>query len=112
MLENRISKLVGSWKFILLQTVILAIYISLNVFSLFTPHFDPYPFVFLNLLLSFQAAYTAPVLMISQNKLAENDRLAVEEDRKNAKTMLIAIKNLEKKLLDKIEEYEEEAGEE
>lgn len=108
MLEDKIAKLVGSWKFIVFQTISLVIYMVFNIHFLSAPHFDPYPFVFLNLLLSFQAAYTAPILMISQNRMAENDRIALREDRMNAKIMLVAIKKLEEKLLDKIEEIDED----
>jgi uncharacterized membrane protein len=67
---------VGSWKFLLIQTGIFAVYIVLNVVA-FIRHWDPYPFILLNLFLSFQAAYTGPILMMSQNRQA---RLA---DRRN-----------------------------
>jgi uncharacterized membrane protein len=70
---DRIAEWVGSWTFIVAQTVLLLIWIALNVAARVN-HWDPYPFVLLNLALSFQSAYAAPILMISQNrqgKLAE-----------------------------------------
>ena len=55
----------GSWTFIIVQSVILALWIALNVIA-WIEHWDPYPFILLNLALSFQAAYAAPFIMISQ----------------------------------------------
>lgn len=69
----------GSWRFIIIQSVILAIWIGLNAVA-FARHWDPYPFILLNLLLSFQAAYAAPIIMMSQNRQAVKDRLAAEHD--------------------------------
>jgi uncharacterized membrane protein len=62
----------GSWTFLIIQTAILAVWIIFNVFS--PNNFDPYPFVFLNLVLSFQAAYAAPVIMMASNRQEEIDR--------------------------------------
>jgi uncharacterized membrane protein len=70
---------VGSWPFIIIQTVILAIWITMNVIG-WMRHWDPYPFILLNLALSFQAAYAAPIIMMSQNRVAAKDRLMAEQD--------------------------------
>ncbi len=70
---------VGSWTFILTQSVILVFWISLNVIA-WIQHWDPYPFILLNLALSFQAAYAAPIIMMSQNRQAAKDRLMAEQD--------------------------------
>ena len=70
---------VGSWKFIIIQSVLLAIWITLNVIA-WIRHWDPYPFILLNLALSFQAAYAAPIIMMSQNRQASKDRLMAEHD--------------------------------
>jgi uncharacterized membrane protein len=72
----------GSWTFIILQSAILLFWVVFNVIAV---HFgwwswDPYPFIFLNLVLSFQAAYAAPIIMMSQNRSADKDRLAAEID--------------------------------
>ena len=70
---------VGSWKFIIIQSVLLTIWITLNVVA-WIRHWDPYPFILLNLALSFQAAYAAPIIMMSQNRQAAKDRLMAEQD--------------------------------
>jgi len=67
------ASIVGSWKFIIIQSVLLVIWVILNVVA-WVQHWDPYPFILLNLALSFQAAYASPIIMMSQNrqgKLAE-----------------------------------------
>jgi uncharacterized membrane protein len=72
------ARLVGSWPFIIWQSAALVAWIVLNT-AAFTGHWDEYPFVFLNLMLSFQAAYTGPIVMISQNRQEELQRHTVEE---------------------------------
>ena len=73
MLADGVAATVGSWHFILVQTGLIAAWITGNaVFG--GGAWDPYPFILLNLLLSFQAAYTAPIIMMSQNRLADIDR--------------------------------------
>jgi uncharacterized membrane protein len=67
---DRVAAWVGSWTFIIAQTVILLLWIVLNVVA-WMRHWDPYPFILLNLALSFQSAYAAPILMISQNRQAK-----------------------------------------
>ena len=78
-LADRVAATMGSWSFIIIQSVILAIWIILNV-TAFVEQWDPYPFILLNLALSFQAAYAAPVIMMSQNRQAAIDRAAAEAD--------------------------------
>src|ERR1019366_8138506 len=68
----------GSWKFIIIQSVILMIWVALNI-TAYIEHWDPYPFILLNLALSLEAAYAAPIIMMSQNRQAEKDRLAAGE---------------------------------
>jgi len=70
---------VGSWRFIIVQSVILAIWLLLNTIG-WIKHWDPYPFILLNLMLSFQAAYAAPIIMMSQNRTSELDRLQAKND--------------------------------
>ena len=70
---------VGSWRFIIIQSFVLAAWIGLNV-TAWMRHWDPYPFILLNLALSFQAAYAAPIIMMSQNRQAAKDRLMAEQD--------------------------------
>lgn len=81
---ERIARIVGSWRFIIVQSIVLLAWICFNVVALAHLKWDPYPFVFLNLMLSFQAAYTAPLLLIAQNRQDELDR----ESAKEAHTMI------------------------
>jgi uncharacterized membrane protein len=74
-----VANTMGSWKFIVIQTIVLAAWISLNIFA-WVNHWDPYPFILMNLLLSMQAAYAAPIIMMSQNRQAARDRLEAHND--------------------------------
>jgi uncharacterized membrane protein len=76
---DRVATTMGSWTFIMVQSVILLIWIILNV-AAYIEHWDPYPFILLNLALSFQAAYAAPFIMMSQNRQQEIDRQAANDD--------------------------------
>jgi uncharacterized membrane protein len=76
---DRVALIVGSWKFIIIQTLILSVWALLNV-TAWVYHWDPYPFILMNLFLSLQAAYTAPVIMMSQNRLSEKDRIDAHND--------------------------------
>ncbi len=78
-LADRVAEVIGSWRFILIQSTLLAIWITLNV-TAYIYHWDPYPFILLNLALSFQAAYAAPIIMMSQNRKAEKDHLQAKND--------------------------------
>jgi len=76
---DRVAALVGSWRFISVQSLLLAGWAALNV-TAWASHWDPYPFILMNLVLSLQAAYTAPVIMMSQNRQASYDRTAAHND--------------------------------
>lgn len=76
---DRFAEVMGSWSFIILQSLILSGWIALNIVA-YMRHWDPYPFILLNLALSFQAAYAAPIIMMSQNRQADKDRLMAEQD--------------------------------
>lgn len=76
---DRVAAIVGSWRFIGLQSLLLAGWACVNVVA-WTHHWDPYPFILMNLFLSLQAAYTAPMLMMSQNRMAARDRLEAHND--------------------------------
>lgn len=64
---------IGSWPFLIGQSVVLAAWIALNIVAVIR-HWDPYPFILLNLMLSFQAAYTGPILLIASNRSQAHDR--------------------------------------
>jgi uncharacterized membrane protein len=73
-MADGIAATVGSWPFLMIQTILLAIWVVLNVVA-WAYQWDPYPFILLNLLLSFQAAYASPIIMMSQNRQAKlNER--------------------------------------
>jgi uncharacterized membrane protein len=76
---DKVAATMGSWPFIIVQSVILLIWIVLNV-TAFMEKWDPYPFILLNLALSFQAAYAAPFIMMSQNRQQDIDRKEAEND--------------------------------
>ncbi len=78
-LADRFTQMVGSWSFLIMQSLFLAVWIAVNAIG-YVRHWDPYPFILLNLVLSFQAAYTAPVIMMSQNRQTAKDRIAAEQD--------------------------------
>lgn len=77
-IADAVALTVGSWRFIIIQSALLCAWILLNVTGVID--WDPYPFILLNLMLSFQAAYTAPIIMMSQNRQAEIDRREAEHD--------------------------------
>ena len=72
-LSDTITKVMGSWQFIIWQTLIVLIWMILNIIG-FMHHWDVYPFVLLNLIFSTQAAYAAPIIMMSQNRQNQRDR--------------------------------------
>jgi uncharacterized membrane protein len=88
-----VADTIGSWPFIITQSVILLIWIILNV-TAWINHWDPYPFILLNLMLSFQAAYAGPVIMMSQNRQSAKDRLAAEIDHQVNTKAELEITNL------------------
>jgi uncharacterized membrane protein len=80
-IADTVAANMGSWRFIIIQSAILVIWIILNV-TAFIQQWDPYPFILLNLALSFQAAYAAPFIMMSQNRQQDIDRKHAENDFK------------------------------
>jgi uncharacterized membrane protein len=76
---DRVAAMMGSWKFIIIQSTILAVWFALNSVAMIR-HWDPYPFILMNLVLSTQAAYAAPIIMMSQNRQAARDRLEAHND--------------------------------
>jgi uncharacterized membrane protein len=78
---DSLASILGSWTFIVIQSAVLFVWISANLLGLMRS-WDPYPFILLNLALSFQAAYAAPVIMMSQNRQQHIDREAAENDYK------------------------------
>ncbi len=77
--SDAVAATVGSWPFIIIQSSLLFLWISANILGWINA-WDPYPFILLNLVLSFQAAYTAPIIMMSQNRESQLDRAKAEKD--------------------------------
>src|SRR6476661_7529748 len=79
-LSDKVARFGGSWKFIALFGIVLAIWIAYNVTVLSSMAFDPYPFILMNLILSCIAALQAPIIMMSQNRQEEKDRQRAQND--------------------------------
>ena len=108
-LADKVAREMGSWRFIIIQTIFVFIWMILNIVG-FMHHWDVYPFILLNLLFSTQAAYAAPIIMMSQNRQSERDRKKAEANYKvnlKSKDQLDKLSKLhidQKEELDKIYE--------
>lgn len=107
-LADKVAERMGSWTFIIIQTVIVATWMTLNVVG-YLEHWDPYPFILLNLLFSTQAAYAAPVIMMSQNRQNERDRVQALDDyltnlkaKEEIEELQLHLSRIEDEKLDKI----------
>ena len=112
-IADQVTGFMGSWNFIVIQTVIVAIWILGNVYLLSKP-FDPYPFILLNLAFSTQAAYAAPLILLAGNRASIRDRLTLEhaaaeadiEEEQNKRLLngnveiLKQVEGLEQRILD------------
>jgi uncharacterized membrane protein len=103
-IADGVAATMGSWNFIIIQSIILFMWVVLNV-TAWIEHWDPYPFILLNLALSFQAAYAAPIIMMSQNRQSDIDRKAAENDYKINIKAELEIESLHQKL-DQMRELE------
>ena len=113
-LADSVANGMGSWRFIIIQTLIVLIWMGLNLVG-FAYHWDAYPFILLNLLFSTQAAYAAPIIMMSQNRQSERDRIQAQSDyqtnvdaKLEIEALAIRLDNIETEKLDKIIEMLEE----
>lgn len=107
-LADKLAAAMGSWSFILAQTFFVLIWMGFNL-AAYLNHWDPYPFILLNLLFSTQAAYAAPIIMMSQNRQNQRDRYQATEDYKTnlkaeqeIKQIQAALEKLEKDKIDLI----------
>lgn len=105
---DKTANLMGSWRFIIFQTVFVIIWMSLNVIG-FINSWDAYPFILLNLIFSTQAAYAAPIIMMAQNRQNDRDRYQAREDyrtnlkaKKEIEELQKALTRIEIEKLDKI----------
>ena len=111
-LADRTASVIGSWSFIIAQTVILTGWMLINLFTLWK--FDPFPFIFLNLVLSFQAAFAGPVIMMAANRTEQIDRkrsidnhTLSKQDHKQLVNMFVHIDRHFDKLNIRLDEMEE-----
>jgi uncharacterized membrane protein len=107
-LADSVANGMGSWRFIIIQTIIVAAWMILNVIA-FVRHWDPYPYILLNLLFSTQAAYAAPIIMMAQNRQSERDRAQADSDyrtnvaaKKEIEELMTRLDTIEIEKLDKI----------
>jgi uncharacterized membrane protein len=108
LLADRVASFMGSWKFIIIQTALVIVWMTLNLIG-YMYHWDEYPFILLNLVFSTQAAYAAPIIMQSQNRQSERDRHHAEADyqincaaKSDIETLAKELARLELDKLDKI----------
>jgi uncharacterized membrane protein len=92
-----VAKSMGSWKFIIVQTILVVLWMTLNLIA-FMKHWDVYPFILLNLVFSTQAAYAAPIIMMAQNRQNERDRAQAQADYQTNVDAKLEIEALTKKL--------------
>ncbi|GAA2282982.1 hypothetical protein GCM10010149_29650 [Nonomuraea roseoviolacea subsp. roseoviolacea] len=83
-LSERIARFLGTARFIVYMTVVVAVWVIWNAVAPAELAFDPYPFIFLTLMLSLQASYAAPLILLAQNRQADRDRVQYEQDREAA----------------------------
>jgi len=77
-LADRLSNGMGSWPFLIIQTLFMIIWVATNVIWLANRGWDPFPFILLNLLLSLQATYAGPIVLLAGNRQSAKDRLTLE----------------------------------
>ncbi len=107
-LSDTVANGMGSWRFIIWQTIIVILWMSANVIG-FIYHWDVYPYILLNLVFSTQAAYAAPIIMMAQNRQNERDRAHAEADfktnveaKREIEELLSKLNSIEIDKLDKI----------
>jgi uncharacterized membrane protein len=96
-IADSVANGMGSWAFIIVQTIFVIIWMTLNVIG-FIRHWDVYPFILLNLIFSTQAAYAAPIIMMAQNRQSERDRVQAQEDYNTNVEAKLEIESLQKQL--------------
>jgi uncharacterized membrane protein len=107
-LADSVAQGMGSWRFIIIQTLIVILWMALNVVA-YIGHWDPYPYILLNLVFSTQAAYAAPIIMMAQNRQNERDRIQANSDyktnveaKKEIEELMARLNAIEVDKLDKI----------
>jgi len=107
-IADHVAAFGGSWTFIILFSVVIAVWITFNTMALLNRTFDPYPFILLNLVLSTLAAFQAPVIMMSQNRQAAKDRIKSDLDFEVNRKAELEVAHLHRKLdrmYDRVQEH-------
>ena len=107
---DHVANFIGSWRFIIIQSAIFFVWVVFNTLWLFNAfQFDPYPFILLNLFMSAEAAYASPLILMSQNRQTERDRVQAQHDydtnvaaKEEIETILKELGRIELDKLDKI----------
>jgi len=116
-LADRVAAVIGSWPFIIGQSALMVVWVYFNVWAIFIRHWDPYPFILLNLVLSFQATYAGPIVLLAGNRQSQKDRITLEhaadesdKGEQHITKILIEIKKNTELTLQILRELEAEAG--
>jgi CRP/FNR family transcriptional regulator, cyclic AMP receptor protein len=104
---DKVATFGGSWTFIFIFAAVMLVWVTLNTAAFFSNHFDPYPFILLNLFLSMIAAIQAPVIMMSQNRQSAKDRLKADADYEVNLKAELEVAQLHRKLDNIYERLEE-----
>jgi uncharacterized membrane protein len=97
-LSERVARFIGSWRFIAYMTVFIAAWFAWNVFAPEDLRFDPYEFLFMTLILSLQASYAAPLILLAQNRQADRDRVTYDQDRQRTERLIADTEYLSREL--------------
>ncbi|WP_242917264.1 DUF1003 domain-containing protein [Pontibacter liquoris] len=107
-LADKVTNIMGSWRFIIIQTAIILVWAGINL-TAYLLHWDPYPFILLNLVFSIQSAYAAPIIMMAQNRQSARDRVQANDDymtnlesKREIEELQVGLKRLESEKLDTI----------
>lgn len=107
-LADKVTNIMGSWRFIVIQTVMILVWVGINLIA-YLLHWDPYPFILLNLLFSIQSAYAAPIIMMAHNRQSARDRIQAYNDyktnleaKREIEELQVGLDRIEADKLDKI----------
>ena len=100
LISERVARQIGSWRFIALMTIFVTAWVLWNTIGPMQYRFDPWPFLALTLMLSLQASYAAPLVLLAQNRQADRDRVQIAQDRTQAARLLADSEFLARELAD------------
>lgn len=116
-ISERFARFIGTAKFLVYMTIFVVIWIAWNAIAPANYRFDQYPFIFLTLLLSLQASYAAPLILLAQNRQADRDRVMTQEDRNRdernlavTEYMVREIAGMREELLAELKALRQESG--